>query len=481
MTASLADLSPKPLTDDDITSLTWSNSQLTTMRECEQKFDYSYVRKLATTSGRHPLDRGTWFHFIMAVQGLARGLQDGTLIHIPDRIEVRLPRLEAVGIIPGEHEEVDHPFAEGLKTLKVDCRPDECGWMLTVDREGADGPTSVEYPLSVKGALALLTSEVWDYMPVEEHDEHTNGDLTMPDEVEDLVRRYLYEHKDTIKSERVLAVEYRWEREHEGHMFTGAVDRLVVDERDLVIVRDHKTAAKQPSAVYRLTNSQLHFYAWGISRDLEEMGMSVDAVEFDYAITRRPGSVRLTNAGNLYSNVGKLDYVSLLLGLRDAAKERNAEIDAAEQAIAEAEDEIADDPNDEMGDERSTELQNIIKDAKKVLKKVRIDINDEKWTKKLDELKEEGSDFFHRVLMPVNDTVTENLLTEANATVSMAKVLLKQQAPPLHNFHWFNCDRCAFKDLCTAELYGQDASQILDDFVVRESAWHLTDNTNEDD
>lgn len=265
---------------NDPNQMLWHNSMVSTLAACEQKFAYAYLEGLDTepkaTDWRLVL--GSWFHGLMAAQGLKQGLAQGTLLEVPAAVNLG-------------HDDLKYAPTEGLT------------------------PAS---------AHQMWIEEVHAYVP-EGVDENWDA---LPDTVWFLYERYIAAHKERLVSEEVLLVEHQWSRTepNSGMVWGGRVDRVVRDRSTgRVIVRDHKTTSSVPDADQRLLNSQLHLYAWGLAPTLAGHDLEVAAVEYDWVYTGGASTVRLTKAGNLYANQGLLDPYALAVLLDRAVDEWNAE------------------------------------------------------------------------------------------------------------------------------------------------------------
>lgn len=365
----------------------WHNSALNTFAQCEQKFTYAYLRQLKRpeTEASVPLLRGSWFHALMAAQGWMQGVKQGTLVHQPDTIDLGF---------------------EGLHDVAVDWDTHPQG--PVIQRKNGN------YFLSPDAVHTLILDSVFDFMPKGLDEEMDNLD----EEVWLLYQRYVHRWGHSIAADDVLAVELQWQRTEpqSGITLGGRADRLVRTPDGRVTLRDHKTTSQSPTADVRLSQSQAHLYAWGLAEWLDEHDVGqVEAIEYDYAITRTPGSVRLTKAGNLYKNQATMDEYAFCVGLAD----------------------LGEDPDDE------------------------------KWAEAREEMREVGDPkFFHRERVPVSEAVVVNLLDALESADSRAQAL-SNGAEPVRSTTLM-CQWCEFSDVCTAELYDNDASVLLDGFTERE-------------
>ena len=365
----------------------WHNSMLGTLSTCEQKGKYSYIDglKRPETSVSIAMLRGSWFHGLMAAQGLKQGLKQDTLLVIPNTVDLGHERLNDVSLIPGVGDN---------------------GYVLV------PSGTEEAYAVDPSAVHQMWLDRVMTYMPTGDEAWDKLGK-----EVWSLYQRYLAVWGPVLVTERVLLVEHQWQRTEtsSGLTYGGRVDRVVGSQDGRVIIRDHKTTAMAPSADARLTASQLHLYAWGLAPLLDEYDLQPQAIEFEYVITRKPGSVHLTKAGNLYKNMGTVDEYSLVEGL----------------------------------------------------KALDVDPEDEKWASAREEAREVGDPtFFHRALMPVNETVVASLLAQGESAAETA-VSLSEGATPLRATGR-HCEWCQFQKICTGDLYGNDTSPLRAEFGKRD-------------
>ena len=385
----------------DLDAFTWSNSRLREIRSCEKKFAYHYVEGLEPTHGSYAMERGSWVHHCLAAEHLRKGIEEDTLLIVPDEFDLRVPGMDLVALDPSGFEMIVNP-----------------------------GDDQHRYPLSAKGMLMLLTEQVWELLP-----EEMREDEDLPAEVGNLVDRYLTHYPMDYE---VLLVEHRWHRQSDkGVWLTGAIDLVKRTPNGLVVCTDHKTHASLPDAMYRLTDSQLHLYGWGVAPTLEEHGVELDAVEFDYIVTASPVEVKWTKPtkkkpSRLYKTVTdsqKLDVYTLQRGI----EEKRAELDAL-------------DPEE------------------------RYAVDFDSAEEFLDELREREANhhpFFSRALMPLNHHVTSSLLEEHHITVARGRALLKGDTPR-RSVDFFECRRCPYAEVCSGDLYGNDTTPHREQFAEAE-------------
>lgn len=263
-----------------------SYSSLSTFRDCRRKFAYRYVDNLTKDSiAGPPLLIGSWFHSVLAVDALRRGIEADSLLHIEDSLSL-----------------VDD----------VEVRLDPQARTLT--RPGATLPMEAE-------SVIRIASTWWTTLESERRDEVEDAlSAPLPDRLDDLLRRYRDRWAEETETEEPLLVEYWWRREVPGHavVLNGRGDVIYRDRRrGIVVVRDHKLVGRWPSepdAVLDLMDSQLHLYAWGSAAALAEVAAgsgkeppNISAVEYDRLRYKRPAVPRLTQKGNLSKSVTDFD------------------------------------------------------------------------------------------------------------------------------------------------------------------------------
>ena len=261
------------------------NSMLSTYTDCEQKFEYAYRRGWRPPTPR-AMERGTWFHALAAVHHVRKGIEQGTLLRIPE----------------------------------------------TLDLAGTE--VKVTDDLTVQSALDVMADEHYSSLPREvketlDGDDKVYGEeylnLSFPGQVWDLFQRWLWHEEHHYEPSAVLLVEEQWTNEYEGLTFGGRLDLMKQRQSGPVVLTDIKTTTSLPSMTYRLTTMQTLLYAWGILPLLEEVGAdeSPAYVEYDYIVTSPPSMLRLKK--NLtkaekeagwdyapYANVGSMDEFAFL-------------------------------------------------------------------------------------------------------------------------------------------------------------------------
>lgn len=385
----------------DPSQMLWHNSALSVLNHCEQKFTYAYLHELEPVGALSlPLVRGSWFHALRAAQGLKQGLKQGTLLEVPTVVNLGHDALSEVSLVQDGSGE----------------------WCFLVE----DHDDAEPWPVEPRAVHEMWLAHVHDFLPTDDEEWEA-----LPDEVWFLYQRYLAAHLDDLRTEQVLLVEHQWSRvdefdniDGEPVIYGGRVDRVVRNAQGIVVVRDHKTTSQLPAADLRLIDSQLHLYAWGLAPLLDEHGLEVLGVEYDYARTGL-GTVRLTKAGKLYANQAVMDGWAFEELLGKAVAEYN-----------------------HGGGSLSTE------DFSAVITK----------------MYEEGtSQFFIRSLMPVNETVVVGLLDANRRSVEVARSLYDEgPRHPARRNPGRHCSWCEFEKLCTGDLYGNDTSLLRAEFTHRD-------------
>ena len=359
----------------------YNNSRLAAFRRCPQKFVYAYIDRLTSPKPALPLYRGSWVHTILEVDALERGLEKDSLLQVPSH--VTLPNNDK----------------------------------LTVDTEGRRliYPGHSTYPLDGNGAIEVLT-DIWGTLFHEEQAHWTDKDgKSLPEACQMIYDGYLDYYAETLHHEQPLLLEVTWVRDYEGNMRQGRVDQVLVDHRGRIVVRDHKTTGRAFDPLFKLTNTQLHLYAWGITPLLAGHNLAPQVLEYDVLSTKLPSEPKTNKDGSM----SKRKIVTSTRIMRKVL------IDAGHNP----------------DDEQFADLY-------------------ESWVK--------DDDFYQRHTMPVQPTVTKRLLDEDHATITaMGHVELDPDRA------WRaidrSCEWCEFAQLCTQELYDMDASATRSQFAVRDA------------
>lgn len=253
------------------------HSTLASLKRCPQRFKYAYIEKLERKREARPLKRGSWLHFMLAVDAIDRGLRWESLLEEPETIE-----------------------APDVGTVRIDAEHRH----LIVDPDATDEPTNV-YSLTWEGALDLLTDEAWGWLPDDVQQTYYEDGISLPDACRTIMRGYLWRWKGVLEYECPLLVEVEWKREDlSGAVpveYGGRVDEVFVNANGRVIVRDWKTTKATPSGNYRLRERQRLLYAWGIEPLLAQYDLKIAGLELDYLLTKTPPKPALVEKGTRLS------------------------------------------------------------------------------------------------------------------------------------------------------------------------------------
>jgi len=360
-------------------SLPIHHSHLNSARRCLRQYRYAYVEGLTPRQPTLPLARGLWIHYCLAAAHIADGLAKDSLLEVPQTIDI-----DDVGPVAIDHDQA---------SLVVPHTPNR---------------KEQSYPLSWQGMLQLLVEHAWMRLFPEEQQGYVEHGHTLPQAVEKILRGYFYHYRTTLEAEAPLLVEFPWQRTHEsGHTFAGQVDLLARDSRGMVVLRDWKSSKSAPKASWKLMESQLHLYPWGLQPTLDEHGISIDYIEFDYLLTKPPTKPAQNKDGSLSKRAIDTDALTYL----EALKEYGIEI---------------------TGEHK----------------------------RKLAELKHHNP-FLERTPAPRNKGVTEQILAEAVQTASEMKQV--HQRPHVGQVRTVkqSCEwDCPYTELCMAELWGHDTHSL---------------------
>lgn len=238
-------------------------------RKCPQAWQFRYVLGLSRpeTSGAKPyMDYGTWFGAMRSAEALERGRAYGSLIEKPKKLVVmRKTQFR---------EEIS--FDEAIVTPKQ----------------------------ILEACVQWWKTEATDDLYIEEWTK-TLGE-PCPLRLKNGFVRWRDEWGEAAKKEHPLGVEIFWKRalprpalDAEWHtqggkplpdmVLIGYIDEMYRDvERDILVVRDNKTTSRMPtqSSVDDMLDSQLQFYAWGVTPKLFELSLPRPrAVAYDRAMS----------------------------------------------------------------------------------------------------------------------------------------------------------------------------------------------------
>lgn len=317
---------------------------------------------------------------------------------------------------------------ESLLSLPAEIRTDIDGLKVEVDCDEVclraialeDTPRVIgEYTLSWRGMLALLRDTQWSWVPDEVRAALDVDELDLPEHLDLMLRGYERHYQPERRREEPLLAEYEGEVVVRGVTIRYVIDLITRDLRGAVVLRDHKFTKDMPTASTRLLEGQRMLYGLVANHDprLQEIlgGLKVTALEFDYVRTKVPTWPQRNQDGSLSKRKIATTAVRFLDALNaygmDASKFR-----------------------DQLT------------------------------------LLEQSNDFFFRHRMPYHGRVVKEILAEYLEWAELAQALEDGELRPKRSIDR-SCEwACDFKELCTAELYGQDTSTIRQrDFVIREN------------
>lgn len=241
-----------------------SYSRISDHRACPQAWAFGQLDQLERAEENTPveLDYGTWWHAVMAVDSIERGLMHNSLRYVQDYIDTPAGKLPERRLIV---ESIFEAAAAWWSLLSPGAATD---W------EERLGITNLERHLRDR-----FTDWSW-------HWEKDNDE------------------------ERPLAVELWWERELPGTdlVLVGKIDEVYYDtRRGVVVIRDHKTGKlldKGSTSLGDMMDGQLHLYSWGAGPTLAQLGIEAPrAVAYDRARSSASKEPKLTNAGKLSAAV----------------------------------------------------------------------------------------------------------------------------------------------------------------------------------
>jgi RecB family exonuclease len=293
-----------------------SYSSVQDYRRCPRLWWYRKQLRLVSDdeTGSTALDLGSWWHALVAVQTIRRGLFCQSLLEVPGKITTvedgpTLVAHDGLSEFRGRH-----PLSEGR-------------W--TVEGETADGWHSVKQVL-------LLAKNWWDSKSETYQTAFTEKfGVALPERLRSMWVQRAKRWADDERHERPLLVEHPWTSDPsvlttpEGGTVTvtmrGRVDEVYEDRRrHLVVLRDIKTGGRlDRDAEADLMDSQLHLYAamvnlgWAADAgqdgpECPVSGPSVGAVQYDRVQSKHPTTPQLTAMGNLAKNVTAYDHDTYL-------------------------------------------------------------------------------------------------------------------------------------------------------------------------
>lgn len=440
------------------------HSGLASLKRCPMKFKYAYADKLERKREALPLKRGVWLHFMLQVDALRRGMEKGSLLEVPEVIDV-----------PG-----------GLLATVIPIT-DLAGGLQVLD----EGERVAEYSLDWKGALALLEQQQWNYLPEEVKGELTEGGQDLPTACRNILRGYLWQHRAVLEQERPLLVEVEWERTDTSGAhpvdYGGRIDLVLFDAKGRLIVRDWKTTKSLPSPEYRLMERQRILYAWGIGPTLNQHGIErVDGIELDYLVTKTATKPKQNQPTKPKTRKAKCPDCegSGTVRLGDEISEDTGERLGEDLACIACEGEGKRLPDQPTPNELKGELSKAKIDTTplvyfEALKEYGLELTDPHRAK-INELAAANA-FYRRFPIPVNIKMLNKTLGE-NAQVAAVGAQILQTPSLAYRVEDRSCNwTCDFVPLCMGELYGQDVSTIRKrDYQLRKALVDPLDNDDEE-
>lgn len=155
---------------------------------------------------------------------------------------------------------------------------------------------------------------------------------SLPERLADTSERWMREYgEEAQEHEHPIAVELEWSRELPASPYAedgaaapapapadlyGFIDEVYFDtKRGIVVVRDYKAhkALEASTTLTDMMDSQLHFYAWGVTPQLRAWGLPAPrAVVFDRARSEAPAQPAVTSAGALSKATSAYDVHTYL-------------------------------------------------------------------------------------------------------------------------------------------------------------------------
>lgn len=432
------------------------HSSLAALKRCPKKFAYAYAEKLERKREALPLKRGVWLHFMLQVDALRRGFEKGSLLVVPEVIDV-----------PG-----------GL-VARLDCQ--EEGHCLLVEEDGA----RYHYPLTWKGALDLLEQQQWNFLPDEVKEELTEGGQALPEACRVILRGYLWQHRAVLEQERPLLVEVEWERTDTSGAhpvdYGGRIDLVLTNAKGRLIVRDWKTTKSLPSPEYRLMERQRILYAWGITPTLNQHGIErVDGIELDYLVTKTATKPKQNQPTKPKTRKAKCPDCAGD-GVEHIGTDGNP--DAVPCKACDGEGKRLPDqptPNELKGELSRAKIDTTPLVYYEALQEYGLELTDHHRAK-INELAAANA-FYRRFPIPVNIKMLNKTLGE-NAQVASVGAQILQTPSLAYRVEDRSCNwTCDFVALCMGELYGQDVSTIRKrDYQIRKALVDPLDNDDDEE
>ncbi len=367
---------------------TLSYSQITEHRRCAQSWFYKYGLGLERVSETPAPERdlGSWWHALRALDSIYRGRRHGTLQYAP-------PTIKTVDDGPIFHTD------PGID------------WDVIEAAESWYNRQPLFYRENFEAALG---GPLQDRLTALDAAWHNQWDAD-------------------IATERPVAVEVRWERTlPNGTTLVGYVDEVYLDwKRRMLVVRDHKTHKSLgiSTSLDDMMDSQLQFYAWGISEMAKEWNLGpIRATAYDRVRTTAPKTPVLTATGTLSKSITDYDldtYALWALG------------------------------PDGQGVPWGEPDTFYVSGAKKGQPKFGVYRSDPAVTERLTQ-RDERAKWFQRTLVPINRTLVQTHLVAAVDTADdIERSAERGEAKgEVGRNLGKNCSWCPFAEFCRAQMYG---------------------------
>jgi len=204
--------------------------------------------------------------------------------------------------------------------------------------------------------------------------------------------------------------------------FKMRLDRLVYhSDTKLTLLCETKSGKKIPQEDIRIWDLQTILYVWA----LRQTGQKVDGILWDYIRTKPPSIPPLLKSGAL---------------------SQRQDMDTTQEVYLQA-----------------------IKENK---------LQPADYQEFLDSLKGRESQFYRRVILPVNESIVEPILSDARMS---AREIYYLREHPVKTISGYTCPRCMFSSLCYAELRGLDTDFIREhEFMNKEEEVEYGEDENSD-
>lgn len=250
------------------------------------------------------------------------------------------------------------------------------------------------------------------------------GDL--PTEIARLFRSYLWHYKNDEDWD-VHEVEFKLEAELPGgQLWQGKSDMLVETDDGLWIV-DHKNMATIPSLTQRTLDAQSILYLWAA----RENGIPVKGFIWNYLRTKAPSIPKLTRTGALYKRIGATDYPTAYLAFKQLSQGSDRD----------------------YVQEHKLWLRGL---AAQRYKSGEVQL----------------SEFFQRSIYVKNDEMIERALAEASHTADRYAEYPFEDRDAVERVPDRSCDWCSYKNLCTTELMGGNADNVIRQEFMEQDPFH---------